>query len=260
MRELILFSIEENNFAIDLEKIKRIVEAEETTTVAGNADSIEGVFTFENQILNVLSFRSMIGVESYVNTMTKSFPSLKEGHEQWVEALRNSVKEGVPFEKAVDPYECALGKWLESFSSYDDAVSKELRDLFIVHSEFHQHAEPILAESKTCVSCACAMVDSEIEPRKDKIMSHIDALNEKADIIVNSMQKFLILDGERLFAVRIDGIDDIISIDESAIQVSHDEDDSSHINIGGIFEHENKLINLISSIVMPETRKHKKGL
>ena len=83
------------------------------------------------------------------------------------------------------------------------------------------------------------------------IIEHLDELNEKAHIIANSMQKFLILDAERAFAVRIDDIDDIISIDESSIQMSRDDDQSNNVNIDGIFEHDDKLVNLISSIVMP---------
>lgn len=259
MRELILFSIDKNNFAIDLDKIKRIVQAEQTTAVAGNARIIEGVFRFEDEIINVLNYRDMIGIPAYDQTLKELFPKLKQGHENWVTNLVDSVDSGVEFKGALNPYECDLGKWLSSFNSYDEKITDILNDIFKIHTEFHAQAKGVLDESHDCKSCAFDMIESEVEPRKEKLLDLIDKLSANANLIANSMQKFLILDAERIFAVRIDDIDDIISIDESSIQLSHEDDNESFVNIDGIFEYKDKLVNLISSISLPPSMARNKG-
>ena len=255
MKDLILFSIDNNNFALELEKIKRIVQASPTTPVAGHADVIEGIFTFEDNVLNVLDFRTMIGVEKFDSRYDAMFPSLKEEHTAWVEALVNTVDNDVPFTGEISPYECSLGKWLSEFQSYDDSISDVLDKLFAVHARFHGEAEAIIQEGETCKSCAHEMIDATVNPLKGEVINFLTHLQEEKLRIANSSQKFLIIDAQKQFAVRIDEIDDIIAIDENDIQSSESfEEDGTLVKINGIFEHSEKLVNLIDSISMPAAR------
>jgi chemotaxis signal transduction protein len=256
MKDLILFSIDNNNFALELEKIKRIVQATATTPVAGNADEIEGIFTFEDNVLNVLDFRTMIGVEQFDSRYDEMFPQLKAGHEAWVDALIDTIDNDVPFTKALSPYDCPLGQWLTKFQSYDDTISHVLDDLFVIHAHFHGQASGIIEEAKTCKSCAHDMIETTVQPLKEQVMGFLTHLQEEKQRIANSSQKFLIIDAEKQFAVRIDEIDDIIAINEKDIQSSESfEDEGTLVKINGIFEHSEKLVNLIDSISMPVARR-----
>ncbi len=255
MRDLILFSIDKNHFAMDLDKIKRIVQAETTTPIAGNAPEIEGVFRFEEKVLKVLSFRKMIGLPPYEKQIDQLFPSLKEGHIEWVEALIDTVDNDVAFTKAISPYECALGKWISSFNAYDDTISKIMEKLFTAHVNFHGQANKIIYEAHECKECAHDMIATDVQPLKEELMGYLDQLHKNKKLIANSLQKFLILDAEEPFAVCIDEIDDIIAIEDERIQTTDMEDDQSFVTIDGIFEHEDTLINLISSITLPKTRR-----
>ena len=86
-------------------------------------------------------------------------------------------------------------------------------------------------------------------------MDFLTHLQEEKQRIANSSQKFLIIDAQKQFAVRIDEIDDIIAIDENDIQSSESfEEDGTLVKINGIFEHSEKLVNLIDSISMPVAR------
>lgn len=257
MKEFILFSIENNKFALELDKIIRVVQAMPTRPVAGNAPEIEGIFTFEGKVLNVVDFRKLIHIPSYADGYDEMFASIKKGHIAWVEALEDTVEKGVPFTKALNPHECALGKWLDSFNSYDDKISHILDDLFMIHANFHGQASKIIATSKKDKSQAHEMIQSVVEPLKEQILSFIEELNENKELIANSMQKFLILDdGVKPFAVRIDAIDDIVSVDEATIQFSNEMvEDESYVKIEGIFEHNEQLINLVQSIELPSQRR-----
>ena len=255
MKDLILFSIDKNHFALELDKIKRIVQATPTTPVAGNADEIEGVFTFEENVLNVLDFRTMIGVDVYNSRYDDLFPKLKNSHQAWVDALKTTVDESVEFTGELSPFDCDLGKWLSSFNAYDETVTDIIDKLSVVHNKFHGQATSIVNEAKGCKSCAHEMIDSGVEPLKEELLSFLDALHADKQLIANSMQKFLIIDAEKSFAVRIDEIDDIIAISEDDIQASETFDgDDSLVKIDGIFEYKEKLVNLIESIKMPQVK------
>ena len=255
MKDLILFSIDKNHFALELDKIKRIVQAMQTTPVAGNADEIEGVFTFEGNVLNVLDFRTMIGIEAFHDRYDEMFPSLKKAHELWITALSDTVANDTPFTEAISPHDSALGKWLGSFNSYDPLITDILKKLATVHTSFHGQAEGIIHQAKIDKESALNMVKEKVEPLKEDIIHFLDELQADKHLIANSMQKFLILDAEKAFAVRIDEIDDIIAIDESDIQSSETfEDDDSLVKVDGIFEYKEMLVNLIGSIKMPKTK------
>lgn len=255
MKDLILFSIDKNNFALELDKIKRIVQATQTTPVAGNADEIEGVFTFEENVLNVLDFRTMIGVELYNDRYDLLFPELKSSHESWVNTLQKSIDDGSEFSGELSPFDCSLGKWLGSFNAYDETITGIIDKLSVVHNKFHGQAQGVLTEAKSCQSCAHDMIIEEVEPLRDELLGFLDDLLEDKQLLANSMQKFLIIDAEKVFAVRIDEIDDIVAVSESDIQASESfEGDDSLVKINGIFEYKDKLINLIESISMPQSK------
>lgn len=249
--ELILFSIEKNNFAIDLGKIKRIIQAQVTTPVAGSHNQIEGVVQFENRVINVLNFRKMIHLPPFGNSLKKLFPELIADNKEWVAALKESVEQNTPFVKEQSPYDCSLGKWMSGFQSYDPTVSEILDTLFNVHAKLHSEGIKVLRKAKMDRVQALKDFDHIIKPMEGHIQHLLEKLLAHLPLIVNSMQKFLIMDANPVFAVRIDDIDDIITIDANTIQTSDDVDDQSQIRFGGIFEYKKKLVNLIDAIASP---------
>ena len=255
MKDLILFSIEKNNFSLELDKIKRIVQASKTTPVAGNADEIEGIFTFEDKVLNVLDFRTMIGIEQFDERYAEMIPKFKKEHDDWVEALENRVKENAPFTKSINTNDSELGKWLGSFTSYDDTITNILTDLSSAHKKFYGKTTATIDVSKQDKERAVNMLVKDIQPLKEIMLRCLDELLEYKQLIANSVQKFLIIDGEKPFAVRIDEVDDIIAIEESDIQSADSfDEDSTLVKINGIFEYQEKLVNLIDSIAIPKVK------
>ena len=255
MKDLILFSIDKNHFALELEKIKRIVQASPTTPVAGNATEIEGIFTFEDNVLNVLDFRTMIGIETFDTRYKTLFSSFREDHDTLVELLVNSLENDIPFEAPLSHHECALGQWLNSFQPYDEHITKTLNELSTVDTTFHTQAADALSSAKQSSSAALEMVKSSLLPLKERQNELLNKLEENRHFIANSMQKFLIIDAAKSFAVRIDEVDDIIAISEEDIQSSESfEEDDSLVKIDGIFEYKEKLVNLIGTVKMPVSK------
>ena len=252
MKDLILFSIDKNNFALELDKIKRIVQATETTPIAGNAEEIEGVFTFEGNILNVLDFRCMIGVDTFTMRYEKTFTDLKAYNEDFSKRVLAAKDNDEAFEGSLSAHDCPLGKWLSSFQAYDNFIGELLKSLSTAHSEFHACAADILNSSHDSNVSEQKALEERLLLLKEKISAHLDSLNESKHILANSMQKFLIIDATKSFAVRIDEVDDIIAISEEDIQSSDSfEEDDSLVKINGIFEYKQKLVNLIGVIAMP---------
>ena len=45
------------------------------------------------------------------------FTEKEKDHHDWLNALEESIVDGVPFTKAKDPHQCAFGKWYDKFQT-----------------------------------------------------------------------------------------------------------------------------------------------
>lgn len=65
MISFVIFSVSEQMYGLDIESVKRILPYQKLTDVANEPDYIDGMFQYEEKVINVLSFRKMIGQEPY---------------------------------------------------------------------------------------------------------------------------------------------------------------------------------------------------
>ena len=65
MRSFIIFCIDVNAYAIDIESVKRILPYQDLTAMPDESEHIEGMFHYEDKIIKTLSFRKMIGLEPF---------------------------------------------------------------------------------------------------------------------------------------------------------------------------------------------------
>lgn len=99
MGDLIIFSLKESLYAIDLEYIKRIIQVPKLTDVPNDHPFIEGMMSYEESVIKVVSFRKMLEYESYDEELRKLFENLKGQHKAWVEALENTIEMVSPSQK-----------------------------------------------------------------------------------------------------------------------------------------------------------------
>jgi len=250
MQSFILFNVGELRYAMALDNIQRILIVPKLTPTSQKDKIFEGMMSYEDDVIDVVSFRKMISMQGYSAKVSEMFIDLKGQHKAWVEALSDSVHKHVPFTKTTDPHACHLGKWIDNFSSYDEEVNGILRHLNTHHQALHQSAVGVLERYAEDPAMAEAWCSSHVKGIYEKTIGYIDAIATHADSVANDSQKLLILEhGGTRFGLQVDTISDIIHVEESAIK-----DQSSlqrcgkYICIKGVLEHESKLCSVIESI------------
>ena len=253
MIDLIVFSVGTNRYAMDIENIQRIIQADDLTSIPNAHSYIDGMMSHEDSVIKVLSFRKLINYASYEDELKDLFAKLKLAHKDWVDALKASVHTGSTFTKTTNPHMCDLGKWIDGFTSYDDRVSEVLAELVEYHKELHLKGGEACEVKKTDPQEAKRMVDVDVNNIYNHTMGALDVFVQELDTVANSLQKLLIYDNKgKKFAIKVDTIQDIAHVEESDIMASDsDEESSEFLELNGVLDLNGALINVIKTVKLP---------
>lgn len=252
MIDLIVFRIGTNRYAINIENIQRIIQAKSLTNMPNANVFIDGMMSHEKKVIKVLNFRKLIGMVSYDEELKALFTKLKGAHSAWVDSLRVAVETKSEFTKTTNPHMCELGKWIDAFTSYDDSISVIFNDLVENHKQLHHKGQDILDIQKSDEVTAQKMLDIDINNIYAKTMGALDVFIKELDTVANSLQKLIIYEHEeKIFAIKVDEIEDIAHVEEENIIASSDNDDNDYLELDGVLELEGVLINMIKHVDLP---------
>ncbi len=254
MIDLIVFSVGNNRYALNIENIQRIIQATGLTDIPNAHPLIDGMMHHEDKVIKVLSFRKLIGIESYDTELKVLFDKLKNAHEDWIEELKNSVNNGSTFTKTTDPHKCELGIWLDNFNSYDDNVSQTLKHLIDNHKYLHISGGDVLDLNENDNEEAKNKIETEIYDAFNKTMGDLDRFVASLDVIANSLQKLILYENNaEIFVIKVDNIEDIAHVEESDIMNSENNHTSGEfLELDGILDLNGVLINVIKTVKLPK--------
>lgn len=255
MIDLIVFSVGSNRYALNIENTHRIIQATKLTDLPKASSLIDGILSYEGDVIKVLNFRKLIGLPSYDETLLEKFKMLEKAHYSWIDDLKNAVENGSAFTKTTDPHACELGKWLDHFTSYDVDVSLILKELMNNHKNLHVGAEEVLEMYKIDKSKALELLKSQIYNSFEKTISGMAKLMDRIESVSDSLQKFLIYENQgKVFGIKVDSIEDIAHIDASKIMSSDEEHINNFLELDGIIDLDGTLVNIIKKIDLPTNK------
>lgn len=254
MMDLIVFSVGNNHYALNIENIQRIIQAKELTTIPNSNASIDGMMSHEGNVIKVLNFRKFIGLIPYDEELQKLFIKFKISHQEWMDALQFSLENGVTFTKTINPHKCELGMWLNSFNSYDERVTAVLKELMQTHKNLYSLAGDVLDLYKTDKEKAIQILMVDIRKLFTKSMQDLEIFISELDGISNSLQKLVLYENHgTTFAIKVDAIEDIAHVEESMIMNSNEESGADkYLELSGILDIDGVLINVIKYIDIPK--------
>ena len=254
MTDLIVFSVGDNKYAMNIENVQRIIQSEALTNIPNAHKFIDGMMSYEEKVIKVLNFRNVINMPSYDVELEKLFSKLMNAHELWIEELRRAVEDGVSFTKTTDPHICELGQWLDVFNSYDDEVSAVLKDLMEHHKLLHTSGEEALALYKQDPEAAKKLVSTEIYDTYNHTMGDLKLFVGNLCLVANSLQKLIIYDNNgALFAIKVDTIEDIAHIQESEFKnTTNENEENEFLELEGVLDMDGVLINVIKTVNLPK--------
>jgi len=62
MIDLIVFSVDSNRYALNIDNVQRIIQAVELTSIPNASELIDGMMPYEDSVIKVLNFRKIIGL------------------------------------------------------------------------------------------------------------------------------------------------------------------------------------------------------
>jgi chemotaxis signal transduction protein len=245
----ILFHSETSRYALELDKIERILMTPEETISVDNESIIDGMFNYEGSVIKIVSFRKMTKAKALEASLKEQFLELKEQHIEWIDALKDAIYNDKNFEKTKDPHACELGIWLDSFNSYNDEVMKTLKKLNYYHQALHKSANKV-CELKNDKSEQSKYFEADVKELYSNTISNLDALINLLDDVANDSQKLLIMnDEDKKYALKVDKIDDIIHVDKSTLKnQSSVKKSSEFIDIAGVLEYKDILNSVVDTI------------
>ncbi|MBN2894798.1 MAG: chemotaxis protein CheW [Campylobacterales bacterium] len=255
MTGYLLFQVESLRYAIELEQVQRIEDVTMLTPSVGKDKACAGMMRLDERILDVYSFRAMIGKENYVEKVKTMFEELKHQHQEWIEALDEAVGCGCAFTKTIDPHACHLGRWIDTFSTNSEVVGELKRELNRHHQDLHKSAVGVLELRKHDVERAKQAVAHQVHGYYTQTISYLDQMAQHTHQVALDSQRLLIMKAEQggLFGLIVDLIDGIIQVpEERIIRNSALLREGRYIKIIGALEHEKRLLSVIETITIPK--------
>jgi len=251
MKSFVVFSILNQNFGVNIESVKRILPAQPLTKMPDEGEHIEGMFQYEEEVLRVVSFRRIIGLNSYTKQLQEMFPKLKNQHKEWFDTLVQSVDDNIPFCKTTDPHTCDLGKWISSFHPDNTEVVKIMKELDYNHQLLHHSATDVLEKREHSKEEAQTWIEENIRSVYEHTISYLDKIKGKSEEVAVDLQRCLILTGadDKSFGVNIDSVEDIVHIEEDALHKANEKQSiGDFMNVEAILEHNGKLVTIVKDI------------
>lgn len=253
MTDFIVFKVSENRYAVSIDNIQRIIPCEVLTNIPNSHEYVDGMMSYEDGVIKVLSFRKLIGLPSYSIELDALFSRLKLAHSQWLDSLTDSITTGCDFTKTTDPAICELGKWISTFTSYDDRVTVIFNKLVEYHKQLHNRGGDAIAMYQKDKQEAKRILEVDIQNIYGHTMGALDLFVKELESVSNSLQKLLIYEDEdKSFAIKVDAIEDIAHVESSQIMHSSEEDvNHTFLELEGVLDLNNVLINVIKKVSIP---------
>lgn len=259
MSDFIIFTIGESDYALEVASVDRIDQIPKLTPIPNAHPFIEGLMTYQDHTLKVVSFRKMTNITSHEEQMLTFFNQVIAGHKNWVNALEASLRDGVPFKLALDPHACQLGKWIYFYQAHDPEVLAIIRALIPVHARLHEAGAQLLQHNSVNHEETMQRYTKEIVNGVYVETMRLlgEMVRKSAEVSIQS-QKILVYraqqgnDGE-MFALKVDGIKDIIAIDDAMIKsYSHKTKVGACLQTRGVVEYKKSLVVVIDTVKLPD--------
>ncbi|MDF1588701.1 MAG: CZB domain-containing protein [Gammaproteobacteria bacterium] len=225
-RQIFTFFIEDMMFGLDVENVLMLGQnSNEIQRLPIEERGFCGVVKFQGVLVPVLDYAHRIGVKSGIDTKSELLDVLTEreqDHIEWMNSLEQSILTGVPFTKALDPDECAFGRWFNKFETRDE-ILKELVQLFEQpHRNIHGLAQKLLSlRDNDKAAEALELFHHETATTLRRLRVLFSRVRDQIQTAMRPVLVYVTRDGTTpCYALLIDEINDVITYKQNDFQSS----------------------------------------
>lgn len=231
--EVITFYVGETQYATPVSEVRYIEQDKrKTTRIEVNAKLGAEVTTYQGKPVPIYDFADLMGCEAEYLKNLKLLGILRDrehDHVTWMDALEVSLKTDAEFTKARDPSQCEFGQWYSGFKSDDELLDAIMEDFDEPHKRIHALADDLLklkAEGKP--DQALEIFELEKGRTLGKLISLFKAARERLESITRPILLYIDT-GQKMIAVRLNAISDILTYYRSDFTSQQSVDDNEEI-------------------------------
>ncbi len=212
---VITFSTHDATFAIPLEQVRYIEkDVERNIKVDESSQFNHEVITFQNKAIPLYDFCTLTGSTSSLTNGRKLvdiFNDREQDHVDWMKALEESIKKGVPFSKTVEPDKCAFGLWYNKFKTDDEDLAELMSKFDEPHRKIHGLAKTLLDLAETNKEQALTLYKREYSNTFAQLRRLFENARERVLTSIRPIIVFVEQNKGKTTALRLDNIKDIQS-------------------------------------------------
>jgi len=225
-RQIFTFFIEDMMFGLDVENVLMLgQDINEIQRLPVEERGFCGVTKYQGTIVPVLDFAHRLGIPSGTDIKSELITTLidrEKDHIEWMNALEVSIKTGVAFVKALNPDECAFGKWYNKYETRDETLQDVLQHFDEPHRQIHALGERLIGlRDNDQVDEALECLAHERATTLRRLQALFVRAREQIQGGLRQVLLFVTIDGKTpRYALIIDDINDVINYMPSELQSS----------------------------------------
>lgn len=218
------FYVSDSLFAIEIEYVLSVKEdINKIQAVPVGSKGVQGVYKYQDTIVPVYDFSALLNLTSGQQKMQDLIDNLQareQDHVDWLNALEASIKNDVAFTKALDPHQCAFGKWYDSFVTRDETLSEILSQFDEPHQRIHSLANTLLnLKGQGHIEKALEQLKIERHTTLSRLRNLFASARNQVQSVMRPVILFITRDGAKpVFGMIVDEINNVIDYSRSQKQ------------------------------------------
>lgn len=195
----IIFKVSQNTYAVNSTNVLSITSLEDEITAVPNIQSyIRGLINFRGNMIPLLDLKKIFkedSLEKIISEYSEMITARKHDHINWSNELDRCIKNGEQFGLAVDPHDCAFGKWYYSYKPENNVIAHHIRKIEEPHRLLHLAAAEYNNCNKDHANCNREECLKDVLERvKQEYMPEIiQILDSSITVLKNNLKELLIV-------------------------------------------------------------------
>jgi len=218
------FWIGDELFAIDIDNILSVTQdMDNLLQPPVKSRGLMGVINYMDEPVAVYNFAEMLNIASTRHIkvgLVELLNASEQDHIDWLDALEQSLKDDVPFEKEHDAKLCGFSKWYTKFKARDEALTDIIANFATPHEDIHALADELLSlKSDGKVEEALALLANARENQLGQLKKYFSQARSQIEESLHTVVINITNDGAKpLVALKIDEIHEVMNFNKSDLR------------------------------------------
>jgi len=208
----VVFSLKKTKCAINACDVESMVAMPRVTDVPQAPDYVRGVVNLRGKVMPVVDLRARLGMSSFlqdIDDFCAMMDQREEDHKNWLRELEASVRERREFTLAVDPHQCAFGRWFDHYQPETHLLEMLMQKFKAPHARIHAIATKVKAlEAEGKIEQAHRIIE-QCRDNELSVMIRLFAEIRKAYVESSREICLVFTSGSRHVAVAVDSIESV---------------------------------------------------